>query len=903
MPRRLSLDEGTREYLEMGMDLTNKRKRYFSFHEKALHRHPDRLASLESSDSKDDGIEETDDGSVTETTADLTRSSNQLSVNNYKEMVKQCLLDSAKGLTNGYQLLLDIENCTADLDTLNRCPKQMKDLIVLWACFVNKCNVVETFTKAAGRSVNYVVPNKGYSALHISALSGCINCIRCILRHSSCEPDCRVDDMTALHFATFTDSVDVTRTLVEHGCTLDPSVLHSAVKSRAAECVKLLLSKYRVDVNTLDATGMAPIHICADRGFPDCLEVLLGWDQTQVNIKDHQEFTALHLACVSAHVECVRLLVEHGANVNAKNMKFQVPIHMAAKAQSVECIDLLIKSGADVNARDIDDRTPLHTAISHKTLNVCLAVDALLGYHAKVNVQDHYGFTPLHLAALNEVPECVESLLAKGGNVGIKTYGGISTLNMILRKVPSCVPAITKQLDSAITSNWAADGFRRDPIMQLRFNYLLNYNDFGEIDLLKCFQLEGQYELLQHPLCQAFLFLKWRKMRKYYLMRLVSLGFFILLYTFYIMTVLRNNCYYAAESGRGTYANASNESSSNTPDQLFNSSGSNETQTDNCFVTNIHIMHLNISVLYLLCIIEGFFKISEIATYVIFYRYFFCLSNISEWLVLISVPCISFHIHGPVNWQNLIGAFCALITWTNLMIKIGQLPWFDTYVAMYTRVQREFAKLLLAYICLLIGFSVSLCVVFPANPSFSNPFIGFVKVLVMMAGELDMNILDDIKSTPVESKFSAYFVYTALLIFVSIILMNLLVGIAVHDIQGLRKTAGLSKIRCQINLIHYIEIFMLKSCWPKSIKRRALVFPSKNRTYLTIESLNPNQPLPRDIIEASRVLIKRKNKNHCDDKDTFKIQEILKEIRDLREVVETNQKVIKHLLMNAYTPK
>lgn len=904
IPRRFSLDEGTREYLEMGMDLTNKRKRYFSFHENALNRRQNRSVSFESSDSKD-VIEETDDdGSTTEITVDVTRSSNQLSVNNYKEMVKQCLLDSAKGLTNGYQLLLDIESSSVDLNTLNRCPNQLKNLIVLWACFVNKCNVVETFIKAAGNSVNYIIPNKNYSAIHISALSGCVNCIKCILKFSGCKPDSRVDDMTALHFATFTDSIDVIQTLVEHDCRLDPSVLHSAVKSRAVECIKLILFKYQIDVNTLDSTGMAPIHICADRGFSDCLKILLSWDKTQINIKNNQEFTALHLACVSAQVDCVKLLIEHNANVNAKNMKFQVPIHKAAKAQSVDCIDLLMKAGADVNARDIDDRTPLHTAISHKTLNVCLAVDTLLSYNAKVNVQDHYGFTPLHLAALNEVPECVESLLAKGGNVGIKTYGGVSTLNMILRKVPSCVPAISRQLDSGITSNWAADGFKRDPIIHLRFNYLLNYNDFGEIDLLKCFQIEGQYELLQHPLCQAFLFLKWRKMRKYYLMRLVSLGLFILLYTFYIMTVLSANCYKIAKSANSTYTNTKNMSNLNSTNQAFDSSYSINNLTDaNCFMTNIYIMHVNISVLYLICVIEGFFKISEIASYMITYRYFLSVSHISEWLVLISVPCISFHFHEPVYWQNLIGAFCALITWTNLMIKIGQLPWFDTYVAMYTRVQREFAKLLLAYICLLIGFSVSLCVVFPTNPWFSNPFVGFVKVLVMMAGELDISILDDTTLTPEMSKFSAYIVYTALLIFVSIILMNLLVGIAVHDIQGLRKTAGLSKIRCQINLIHYIELFMLKSFWPKSFKRRALVFPSKNRTHLTIESLNPNQPLPRDIIEASRIVIKRKNKNCDDDKETFKIQEILKEIRILREVVETNQKVIKHLLMNAHTPK
>lgn len=878
--RRLSLDECTREYLEMGMDLANKRKRYSSVHEKFFNRNRERPISFELSSSMD-LVDETDE--PTSTSLDV-KSSNQLSVNNYMEMVKLYLLDLAKGYTNGFQLLHDIESGVANLEILYKCPNQLKNLVLLWACFVNKCDVVKFMLLKAGTDINYKLPGRGYGAIHISSLNGCVNCLKSLLANG-CDPNCRVEDMTALHFATFTDSIDVIRTLVEHRCKLESTVLHSAVKSKALGCIKLLLSEYNVDVNVLDTMGSAPIHICADQGFSDCLHVLLKSDKTVIDLKDYHEFTALHLACEFAHVECVRLLIEHKANIQAKNMKSQMPMHMAAKSQSVDCIDMLIKAGADVNARDIDDRTPLHSAISVKTLNICLAVDTLLSYQAKVNVQDHYGFTPLHIAALNEAPECVESLLAKGGNVGIQTYGGISALNMIVRKVPSCVPAVAKQLDSAVTSNWA-DGFKRGPEIQLRFKYLFNSNTFGEIDLLKCFQEECQYELLEHPLCQAFLFLKWRKVRKYYLMRLLILALFILFYTTYVITVLSHNCYNAVH--------------------VFNSSNSTCLQHNSTLgqylMKNDKVMDVSICVLYLVSVIEGFLKISEMAVYMYVQQYFFTLSNLCEWLVLISVPCISFHIQGQTyNWQNHIGALCVLCAWTNFMVKIGQLPWFDTYVAMYIKVQKEFAKLLMAYICLLIGFSVSLCVVFPSSQWFSNPITSFVKVLVMMAGELDISMLEQHvpNETPAIFKFSAYIIYIALLIFVSIILMNLLVGIAVHDIQGLAKTAGLSKVRCQIELIFYIELFMLRSFWPKNVKNRALVYPSRNRALMTVQPLNQKQTLPRDIIEAVRNLIKRKKLDSCNDNDNFKIQEILKEVKDLRTVVEENQKVIKHLLMNA----
>lgn len=884
--RRLSLDESTREYLEMGMDLANKRKRYSSVHEKFFNRNRERPISFELSSGMD-FVDETDDPATVTTTPsqpDIAKSSNQLSVNNYMETVKLYLLDLAKGYTNGFQLFRDVESGVADLEPLYKCPYQLKNLILLWACFVNKCDVVELLLLKADIDINYKLPCRGYGAVHISSLNGCVKCLKSLLANG-CNPNCRVEDMTALHFATFADSVDAVRTLIDHGCKLESTVLHSAVRSKALGCVTLLLSERHVDANALDSMGSAPIHICADQGFADCMRVLLASDKTAIDLKDYNEFTALHLACESAHVECVRLLIEHKANVHVKNMKWQMPVHMAAKSQSVDCIDMLIKAGADVNARDIDDRTPLHSAISVKTLNICPAVDALLGYQAKVNLQDHYGFTPLHIAALNEAPECAESLLAKGGNVGVQTYGGISALNMIVRKVPSCVPAVAKQLDSAITSNWA-DGFKRGPEIQLRFKYLFNSSAFGEINLLKCFQEECQYELLEHPLCRAFLFLKWRKVRKYYLMRLLVLAFFIIFYTVYVITVLSHNCYNAAHG--------------------FNNSNSTCLQHNSTLgqylMDNDQVMHMSICLLYLISFIEGFLKISEMAVYVYVQQYFFNLSNICEWVVLISVPCISFHLLGRTyNWQNHMGALCVLGAWTNFMVKIGQLPWFDTYVAMYIKVQKEFAKLLMAYICLLIGFSVSLCVVFPTSQWFSNPVTGFVKVLVMMAGELDISMLEQHvpNDSPAVFKFSAYIVYVALLIFVSIILMNLLVGIAVHDIQGLAKTAGLSKVRCQIELIYYIELFMLRSFWPKTVKNRALVYPSRNRALMTVQPLNQTQTLPRDIIEAVRNVIKRKKLDSCTDHEIFKIQEILKEVKDLRTVVEENQKVIKHLLLNA----
>jgi ankyrin repeat protein len=56
------------------------------------------------------------------------------------------------------------------------------------------------------------------------------------------------------------------------------------------------------------------------------------------------------------------LLLERGADVNAKNTKALTPLHAAAMAGDKEMVALLIANGADINARSEDGWTPLHLA-------------------------------------------------------------------------------------------------------------------------------------------------------------------------------------------------------------------------------------------------------------------------------------------------------------------------------------------------------------------------------------------------------------------------------------------------------------------------------------------------------------------------------------------------------------
>ena len=50
-------------------------------------------------------------------------------------------------------------------------------------------------------------------------------------------------------------------------------------------------------------------------------------------------------------------------------------------------------------------------------------------------VQDSFGYSPLHIAALNEYSYCASLLLSYGADVTIRTNGGTSALSMIVREL------------------------------------------------------------------------------------------------------------------------------------------------------------------------------------------------------------------------------------------------------------------------------------------------------------------------------------------------------------------------------------------------------------------------------------------------------------------------------------
>ena len=86
------------------------------------------------------------------------------------------------------------------------------------------------------------------------------------------------------------------------------------------------------------------------------------------------------------------------------------PLHMAAQSGSVDCIELLLQHGANIEAATSDGRTPLHIAAANGQL---LAVKCLLEKGARGTATDNKGRLPLHDACFKGHVEVARFLLEK----------------------------------------------------------------------------------------------------------------------------------------------------------------------------------------------------------------------------------------------------------------------------------------------------------------------------------------------------------------------------------------------------------------------------------------------------------------------------------------------------------
>uniref|UniRef100_A0A1A9V0E9 ANK_REP_REGION domain-containing protein n=1 Tax=Glossina austeni TaxID=7395 RepID=A0A1A9V0E9_GLOAU len=437
----------------------------------------------------------------------------ELSVQICNDTLRISLIDQMKNAAGRIRYFEDIEQGNVIAEStkthFESSSKIEKNLCFLWSAFLKRWDLLQSFLDI-GAELNFYDQN-GITALHLGAFSNCLSTLSCLVgkgMNVNFQPKC----YTPLHCAAFGNSAEAAKFLINNGAhtsidtnkpNCEESLLHCAVRANALECLQIFIDE-GADVNSLKPNGTNAIHLSADLGNAQCLEALLKAPGADPNVRiciREKESTALHLAADEGNVECVNLLLVKGADAKLKNHRGFTALHLAARTSSLECVESLLRNGnADPNAEDFDHRTPLHAAIG-KSENAFDILETLIQWGANVNHKDIYGFTALHLAALDGLAQCVEMLIYHGADVTTKSKKGTSALNVITRKTPASVAMIRQKLDAAITLHHSQDPVNREVELELDFRQLLQHCHPREISYLNTFVDEVSPQAYRVVLC------------------------------------------------------------------------------------------------------------------------------------------------------------------------------------------------------------------------------------------------------------------------------------------------------------------------------------------------------------------------------------------------------------------
>ena len=168
---------------------------------------------------------------------------------------------------------------------------------------------------------------------------------------------------------------------------------------------------YNSFLNVLDADGLK-------------LEDL----KNMFNIADHQGKTALHKSAIKGNLDIIEFLIQNGARIDVKEEKSgRTALHMATKP---EVAKLLIEKGAQIEAKDTRGRTPLLICAMESHAEVA---QVLVQHGAQVNSKTGGGNTPLTFATSYGHIDMVKLLVQNGAQVDIKGQHGNTPLHGIMQ--------------------------------------------------------------------------------------------------------------------------------------------------------------------------------------------------------------------------------------------------------------------------------------------------------------------------------------------------------------------------------------------------------------------------------------------------------------------------------------
>ncbi|XP_048241787.1 transient receptor potential cation channel subfamily A member 1 homolog isoform X2 [Haliotis rufescens] len=618
-------------------------------------------------------------------------------------------------------------------------------------------------------------------------------------------------------------------------------------------------------INTEDNFGNTALHLAAQNGHTDFVQKMLLKHKVEHGRKNDTEKTALHLAAEKGHSKTVEVIVKvDKRGVFAEDQWRNSPLHLAVKGGHIETAEILIKNGADINQMNLDKMTPLDLAAQHGEVEIC---DLLVKLESQSWLGKHEDICPLHLACIKGHLKVVKLLLQKPADVMQKNndkdkglncldlavkYGHkdvaryivrhkywedalrnhvsikkknnkmsrkiVTPMRRMIRDMPDLAYEVLERCTETVVNsetgkeekkynfefvddlyeNWAIPDRKKKKHTEVdlekrkvpythRASVIKNNHPLSI--MVEC----NRDELLQHPLVNKLIKRKWWHFGAYYY--LANFGvhlFFVILLTRYMLQSTHPRGYTKAVS------------------TSINDNTCSKEVSYGLVVEKI--------LLYVVMGVGAFFEIvqmlnmrtaylSNLESYVEWVAYIF------TFLLLLEFSECTVTTGYRQDWQWSLGAFALFFSWIDLVLYLKAFTSLGLYVVMFQLVCWTFLKVFLVFFSLLLAFALGFHTLLQNQVPFRDVANSILKTAVMFVGEMDYNDifnagLNDTTATdttnllypPATSVLFSIFITLA-----SIVLMNLLVGLAVDDIKGTLLRAAFKQTAMHIELVLDVE--------------------------------------------------------------------------------------------------
>ncbi|XP_023316436.1 serine/threonine-protein phosphatase 6 regulatory ankyrin repeat subunit B-like isoform X2 [Trichogramma pretiosum] len=194
-------------------------------------------------------------------------------------------------------------------------------------------------------------------------------------------------------------------------------------------------------VGKLSQRRSTPLHHVAelldDRGRDVARELFTIYDRFFVNYIDKSGFTHFHVACRYGFDDLVEKFLEHGQDPNClDNVKGNSSLILALKYGHVRVAETLLRKCADPHLANFNKSTPLHVACqvlndNDDFIKKFFLINDVNRRTVRIDAQNKWGLTPLHIAVSRNSVKLVEFLLRRGANPNISDVDGLTPLHII----------------------------------------------------------------------------------------------------------------------------------------------------------------------------------------------------------------------------------------------------------------------------------------------------------------------------------------------------------------------------------------------------------------------------------------------------------------------------------------